>query len=75
MRSSLGQSSINAAERHVHGANTGWVHFRPSSAAGEGVTETFLSGFAFASNFGWININPSCADFGVKHDGMGNLSG
>jgi hypothetical protein len=83
----LGQSSVNATKRYAYGANTGWINFRPSSPDGVVVTETFLSGFAYGANFGWINLgngapanghtyaNQSSADFGVNHDGMGNLSG
>ena len=83
------QSTISPALRFAYGANTGWINFRPEQPAGAGVTATeyTLAGFAYAANFGWLSLgggspadgvrysNASGVDFGVNHDGAGNLSG
>ncbi|WP_146209264.1 hypothetical protein [Coraliomargarita sinensis] len=54
---------------------------------GIAITESYLSGYAWASNFGWIYFgngspangysyaNNASADVGVNHDGAGNLYG
>ena len=67
--------------------NAGWVDFRPSDADGVKVSETFLSGYAYAPNFGWIHLgngtpangykysNASATDYGVNVSARGDLSG
>lgn len=84
---SLAQSTIDSTAPFGHGANTGWIHFRPSVAHGVVVGETFLSGYTHGANFGWLHLgdgspsnghtyaNTSDADFGVNRDALGNLSG
>lgn len=81
------QSTINTTQKHAHGANTGWLNFRPSATDGVVVGEAFLSGYIYAANFGWIQVgdgtpanghtysNTSAADSGVNHDGTGTLGG
>ena len=80
-------SSIDANKKFAYGANTGWINFRPTDPCGVQVAGYFLSGDAYSANFGWINFgdgspvdgirygNGDAADFGVNHDGAGNLSG
>ena len=82
--------STTDTERVAYGANTGWINFRwDTGAPGEGATVTgfFLGGFVYGANVGWIDLgdgspadgirygNTDAADFGVNHDGRGNLSG
>ena len=82
--------SASGTGRFAHGANTGWVDFRwDIGSPGEGavVTDFFLGGFVYGANVGWIDFgdnppadgvryqNTGVADFGVNHDGRGNLSG
>lgn len=81
------QSTINEPNKFAYGANTGWVNFRPSTGNGVVVGEAYLSGHAWSANTGWIQFgdgspangyayaNTSAADFGVNHDGAGNLAG
>lgn len=81
------QSTLSTTDRFGYGANTGWIDFRPSQADGTRVTETFLSGKAYAANFGWIDLgngtpanghtysNASAADFGVNLSPSGLLTG
>lgn len=86
----LADSTINAVNKFAHAANAGWINFRhdqPASPEGVVFGEYFLSGFAHGANIGWIDFgdgspadgiryaNGSPSDFGVNHDGAGNLSG
>jgi hypothetical protein len=81
------QSTIHTTNKYAHGANTGWMNFRPSAVDGAVAGEAFLSGNIYAANFGWIHVgdgspanghtytNSSGSDIGVNHDGAGNLGG
>lgn len=68
-------------------ANAGWMGFAPSVNTRVSAGATYLQGFAYAANFGWIDLgdgtpanptgysNASATDYGVNHDGAGQLSG
>lgn len=90
LSSCLAQSTLNATNHYAWSGNTGWIDFRPERpSAGDGVRvhDTFLSGYAWSANTGWIHFgdgspsdviryaNNSNFDYGVNHDGAGNLSG
>jgi hypothetical protein len=83
-------STISATLKHAWSANAGWVNLRPDQPASpNGVVfgEFFLSGHAYGANIGWLDFgdgspvdgisyqNNSATDYGVNHDGTGNLSG
>ncbi len=80
-------STINDARKYAWGGNIGWINFKPEASNGVSITEHLCSGMAYSANTGWINLgdgdpadgiryaNTSGGDFGVNHDGMGNLSG
>lgn len=83
-------SSIASAGKYVWGQNVGWLnlrHDRPQSPSGVTVREYFLSGTAWGQNIGWLDLgdgspangirytNTAANDWGVNHDGAGNLSG
>lgn len=83
-------STINATNKYAYAANAGWISFRPdqpSSPNGILFGDYFVSGFAYGANVGWMDLgdgtpanliqyqNNSATDFGVNHDGLGNLSG
>lgn len=79
-------STVDTVLRHAYGANTGWVNARPSTSTGLVVGEYYCSGYVWSANLGWINFGDgepankirysnSGGDFGVNHDGEGNLSG
>ena len=83
-------STINFTNKFAYSANAGWLNFRhnqPSSPNGIVFGEYVVSGFAYGANFGWVNLgdgspvngiqyqNNSASDYGVNHDGLGNLSG
>lgn len=81
------QSTISPTNHHAYAANAGWLDCLPSSATGVIITESYLSGYAWAANFGWILLgdgspangyaysNTSATDCGVNVDGSGRLSG
>ena len=81
------QSSIDPAAPYAYSANAGWINLRADGANGVRVGECFLSGKAYAANFGWIDCgsgapanghtyaNTSAADFGVNRTDLGLLSG
>jgi hypothetical protein len=89
LASAAAQSTISPDARFAWGANLGWINFRPDTAPAEGVRvgDFFLSGKAWAGNVGWIDFgdgtplngvrysNTDHVDFGVNHDGAGNLRG
>ena len=83
-------STINPTNKFAYAANAGWINFRhdqPSSPNGIVFGDYFVSGFAYGANFGWVDLgdgtpanliryqNNNATDYGVNHDGLGNLSG
>lgn len=80
-------STINPANKYAYGANVGWMNWRGDANSGAVVGEYVCSGFIWAANVGWINLgngapingihyqNVSANDFGLNHDGQGNLRG
>ncbi len=80
-------STINAVHRFAHGANFGWIDWRGDGANGAVIGAFVCSGHIYAANVGWISLgqgapaggvryaNDTSTDFGVNHDGAGNLSG
>ena len=80
-------TTINATNQYAYGANIGWMDWRGDVASGAVIGEYVCSGFIYAANVGWINLgsgaptngvryqNASASDFGVNHDGSGNLRG
>jgi hypothetical protein len=80
-------TTINSANSFSYGANIGWMDWRGDVANGAVIGEYVCSGFIYAANVGWIHLgggtpangiryqNSSGTDFGVNHDGAGNLTG
>jgi hypothetical protein len=80
-------TTIDAANHFAYGANIGWIDCRGDVTHGAVLGEYVCSGFIYSANVGWINFgngsptnrihyqNVSSNDFGVNHDGLGNLSG
>lgn len=85
--SSYAATTINAANRFAYGANLGWMDWRGDVANGVVIGAFVCSGSIYAANVGWIHLgdgtpangiryqNNLGADFGVNHDGTGNLRG
>jgi len=82
-----GDTTINPTNNLAYGANLGWIDCRGDTNNGVVIGEYVCSGFLYAANVGWINLgngsppsgtnyqNISASDFGVNHDGFGNLRG
>jgi hypothetical protein len=80
-------TTINSANRFAYGANIGWIDWRGDAANGAVIGEFVCSGYIYSANVGWIHVgdgtpangvryaNNSATDFGVNHDGAGNLRG
>jgi hypothetical protein len=79
-------TTVNPTSRYAYGANTGFIDAGDSSH-GLVVGHAYCSGYMYAANTGWIHCgnstpdngyqygNDSSTDFGINHDGFGNLTG
>jgi len=80
-------STITPGHRHAYGANIGWIDCRADGTNGMVVGSHTCRGFVYSANCGWIDLgngaptngvrysNADVGDFGVNHDGRGNLRG
>lgn len=80
-------TTINATNKFSYGANIGWVDWRGDTNGGAVIGEYVCSGYIYSANVGWIHLgggapanliqyqNNSASDYGVNHDGLGNLRG
>jgi hypothetical protein len=80
-------TSINITNKFAYGGNLGWMDFRGNTNSGAVIGEFICSGYIYSANIGWINLgnnapangiqyqNNSATDYGVNHDGLGNLRG
>jgi Bacterial TSP3 repeat len=83
----LGATTINPVSKFAYAANVGWVDWRGDTNSGAVIGEYVCSGYIYSANVGWINLgsgspanriryqNNSAIDFGINHDGLGNLRG
>jgi hypothetical protein len=80
-------TTIDAATKSAYAANLGWMDWRGDTNNGAVIGDYVCSGYIYSANVGWINLgsgSPSdriryhnffSFDFGVNHDGAGNLRG
>lgn len=80
-------STIDETNRFAYAANAGWVDARVDSTNGAVIGRFFCFGHLYGANVGWIGLgagapangraygNSTAADYGVNHDGAGNLRG
>jgi len=80
-------TTINSVNKFAYGANLGWMDWRGDAASGAAIGEFICTGDIYAANVGWIRLgsgtpangiryqNNAAADYGVNHDGFGNLRG
>ena len=54
-------------------SNSSLINFGCSNYCNVAITDTALTGYAWSTNLGWINLNP--AQSGVVNNGNGSLSG
>lgn len=83
----LASTTINATNQFSYGANIGWMDWRGDTNSGAVIGEYVCSGYIWSANVGWIHLgssapangiqyqNNSATDYGVNHDGLGNLRG
>jgi len=87
MTNAWAASTINSTDKFAYGANIGWLNAAGDVANGSVIGEYVCSGYIWSANCGWIHLgsgtpvnairyqNNSATDFGVNHDGLGNLRG
>jgi hypothetical protein len=79
-------TTIVAPNQYAYGANVGWLDARANAANGAAIGQYYCTGHVWSANCGWIGLgnkptngwrysNASATDWGVNHDGAGNLSG
>src|SRR2546427_1766054 len=80
-------TTINLTNHFAYGANLGWMDWRGDTNSGAVIGEYVCSGYIYSANVGWIHLgsnapanqiqyqNNSATDYGVNHDGLGNLRG
>ena len=85
--SSMVATTIDPANKYAYGANIGWINAEADTTNGAVIGQAFCTGYMYGANVGWINLgdgdpadhiayaNNSATDFGINHDGNGNLSG
>src|SRR5213075_140417 len=83
----VGVTTINTTNQFAYGGNMGLLNWRGDTNNGALIGEYVSSGYIYAADAGWINLgsgrpangiryqNNSGADFGINHDGVGNLRG
>lgn len=82
-----GETTISSTHRYAWAANLGWLDWQGNVSSGAVLGDYVCSGYIYSANAGWIHLgsgqptnqiryqNNSAADFGVNHDGLGNLRG
>jgi hypothetical protein len=80
-------TTIDPANKYAYGANLGWMDCSGDGPNGAVIGDYICSGCIYAANVGWLNLgngsptngiryqNLDAGDFGVNHDGLGNLRG
>lgn len=79
-------TTIDTIHKHGYGANIGWLNFQGDMTQGAVFGQAYATGYVWSANCGWISLghgptngwwysNASAGDWGVNHDGLGNLRG
>ena len=80
------QTTIHATNHLAYGANIGWIEMRGDVTNGVVVGQSYCTGYAWSANCGWICLgngptngwrysNLASNDWGVNHNGAGQLAG
>jgi hypothetical protein len=81
------QTTIDPINNDAYGANIGWINAQGDVVNGMVVGDSFCWGYIYSANCGWIHLgngnpqfgqkygNNSASNYGVNHDGLGNLTG
>ena len=84
--SASANTTIDPAHHNAYGANTGWIEARGDVTHGAVIGHSYCTGYIYSANCGWISLgntpingwhydNAAADDWGVNHDGLGNLTG
>lgn len=79
-------TTVDTIHKHGYGANIGWLNFQGDLTQGAVFGQAYATGYVWSANCGWISLghgptngwqyaNTSAGDWGVNHDGLGNLRG
>jgi hypothetical protein len=82
----IADTTIDEVNSYAYGANIGWMNMRGDVEHGALITHFCCRGYAYSANCGWICLgngpengheygNDTAGDWGVNHDGAGNLAG
>ena len=83
----IADSTVDPNNKYAYGANIGWINAEGDITNGVVIGQAFCSGYMYGANVGWISLgdgspangvayrNDSTTDFGINHDGLGNLTG
>jgi hypothetical protein len=74
---------LNDGSQYAYGENVGWINAEPGGDGADGlIVEDFrLGGWMWGENIGWISLSCETTDscdrmpYGIRNDGLGNLSG
>jgi len=80
-------TTIDPTNSTAYSANAGWINAEADTTNGAVIGQAFCEGYLYGANVGWIHLgdgdpvdhiayaNDSASDFGINHDGLGNLTG
>jgi hypothetical protein len=83
----LAESTIDPSNKNAYGSNIGWINAQADGTNGAVIGEFYCSGYLYSANVGWIHLGDGsplngqyygqnyASDYGVNHDGLGNLTG
>jgi len=82
----IGDTTIDVSHHNAYGANIGWLDARGDITHGAVIGQLYCTGYIYSANCGWISLgngptngyhygNTGASDWGVNHDGEGNLTG
>lgn len=83
----LASTTMDPAHKQAYGANVGWINAAGDVTHGAVIGQAVCSGYLYGANVGWIHLgdgspvdgqaygNASATDYGVNHDGLGQLTG
>jgi len=83
---SFADTTIDAMHHNAYGSNTGWIEARGDVTHGAVIGQYYCEGYIYSANCGWISLgnvpknghhygNAASDDWGVNHDGEGELQG
>lgn len=82
----VADTTVDASHPYAYGANIGWLNARGDITNGAVLGHSYCTGYLYSANCGWIGLgngptngwqygNASANDWGVNHDGQGDLTG